>query len=264
MGESVAPDHFSAFIGVGGGYNSVQFKQSLYGIGVANYSGAVTGAGTAQGPAGTFYDTVNSFSPEIQTGFQRHFVDSDHLWGVKFSYQYLGATATHQNFNVIQAGVVNGQTLSGNMIVESSQLKVNHEMLLLPFIGHSFKNTEIHFGVGPALFGTSSNVNGVIGFANVYGLPLDVSGAPTSGSTSEWIIGGAAEAGLSYYLSSDFRLDFNYTYAISKQYNLDHTSPFLNSIASGTITTSGTGTINRSQNLAAQALSVTINKVFLL
>ena len=54
MGESVVPTHFSAFVGIGGGYNSVQFKQSLYGIGVANYTGGFTGSGTAQGPAGTF------------------------------------------------------------------------------------------------------------------------------------------------------------------------------------------------------------------
>ena len=263
MGDVEAPSSWIGFVGIGGGYNTVQFKQSLYGWGIADYSGNVVGSGAAQGPAGIYYESVPVFSPEVVAGFQKNFVDSNRFLGIKFSYQYLGAAAIHQNFNVIQEGVVNGATLSGNIIVESSQLKLNHEMLLLPFIGHSFKNTEIHFGIGPALFGTTSQLNGVIGFANVFSSPLDISGAPAGGVLStKWLIAGAAEVGGSYYFSKEYRLDVNYTYAISEQYVKIRPSSFVNTLSNAGITITGTGAIKTTQNMAAQALTFTINRVF--
>lgn len=264
MGESLASDvaKTNFFIGLGGGYNSVQVKQNLYGIGVATYSGSLSGSGTAQGPANPFYDTENTFAPEIQGGFYKHVIDSSNLWGVKFSYQYLGAVATHADFTASQTGVVNGSTLNGNLLIESAQTKIKHEMLLLPFIGHAFTNSQIYLGAGPALFETGSNINGEIGFANLFGTPSDLTGAAANSSSSQWVWGGAAQMGLSYFLGPDWTIDFSYTYGIAKQYNANYAIPFTHYLKSDDITTTGTGYTNTTQNVMAQALTVSINKVF--
>ena len=250
------------FVGLGGSYNSVQIKQNLYAIGNATYSGAVTGAGVAQGPATPFYDTVNTFAPEVQTGIYQHFKDSDHLWGLKFSYQYLGATPTHDSFTARQVGTVNGATLIGNLLVGSTQTKVEHELLFLPYIGHSFSKSQVYFGAGPALFGTRSNINDAIGFANLFASPTDITGQPINFSHPEWIWGGAAQLGLSYAFAPDLTVDVNYTYAITGQYNYDASAAFTNFVKSQNITITGIGIVNTTQSLANQALSVSINKVF--
>jgi len=264
MGEYIAPDvaKTNFFVGLGGSYNSVQVKQNIYAIGVATYSGALTGSGTAQGSASPFYDTENTFAPEIQGGFYKHMPDSNHLWGVKFSYQYLGAVTQHNSFTVAQNGSVDGTPLIGNALVESAQTTLNHELLLLPFIGHSFTNSHVYLGVGPALFGTKSNLYGEIGFANLSGNPSDLTGAPANNASSAWVWGGAAQAGFSYFLAPDCSLDFSYTYAVVPQYSADYVDPFTHFLSSEDITTTGTGFMNTKQNIVAQAFTVSINKVF--
>ncbi|MDR3443376.1 MAG: hypothetical protein P4L65_10180 [Legionella sp.] len=262
MGAAHVPSQTNFFVGLGGGYNSIQTKQNVYAIGVASYTGSISGSGTAQGPAYPFYNTENTFAPEVQAGFFRQIMDTNYLWGVKFSYQYLGAVATHSTFTVSQSGTVNGTVLNGNVLVESAQNKTTHEMLLLPFIGQSFKHSQIYLGVGPALFGTGSNINGEIGFANLFSSPTDLTGAPANSNKKSWEWGGAAQVGLSYFLASDWTVDLSYTYAISNQYKINYAIPFTHFVKSDNITTTGTGYTNTSQNVMAQAVTLTVNKVF--
>lgn len=263
MGNAMTPDESTSngYIGLGGSYNSVQVTQNLYGIGIANYSGAQLGSGFAEGPAAPFFGTVNTFAPEVQTGWYKHFTGSDHLWGIKFSYQYLGAVVNSANFTVPQIGEKNGGPLEGNLLVGGTQTKLDHELLLLPYIGHSFKKSQVYLGVGPAVFGTRTNINNAVGFAN-FGEATDVTGLPISFSNSAWVWGGAAQAGYSYFLAPDWSVDFDYTYAISGQYRAHNSAPFINQIQNNTVTVTGTGIVNTNQNIAAQAFTVSINKVF--
>lgn len=256
MGEQMTTKN-NFFVGLGGAYNSIQVKQNIYEIGVANFSGAITSSGVAKGGANPFYGTENTFSPEFQSGFYKQIMDSSYLWGIKFSYQYLGTVVSHEDFTVPQVGSV-----AGNALVESAQNRINHELLLLPFIGHSFTNSQVYFGAGPALFGIKSVVDGEIGFANLYGNPTDLTGIAINNTSSNWIWGGAAQAGFAYFLSPDWSIDFNYTFAMTPKYGANYVNPFSQYLKADNITTTGLGYTTTSQNLTAQALSVSINKVF--
>ena len=262
MGDVADTSKGTAFVGLGGAYNSIQVKQDLYAIGVASYAGALSGVGIAQGPAAPFYGTTSVFSPEIQTGWYKNFTNSNRLWGLKFSYQYLGAAITHTEFTALQLGTIDGKTLVGNLLIGSAQTIVNHELLLLPFIGHSFKKSQLYLGVGPALFGTRSNINSATGFANLSGSPSDITGIPANFTDSAWVWGGAAQAGFSYFPAPEWSIDVTYTYAISGQYDTNVSEPFTHSMTSPSVTVTGTGYINTNQNIMAQALTLTINKLF--
>lgn len=80
-------------------------------------------------------------------------------------------------------------------------------------------------------------------------------------STSKWMWGGAAEIGMAYYINPTWFVDVNYSYAITKKYANHHTSPFSNS-TSGFSTSSGSFSFNMSQQVTAQAVKISINKVF--
>ncbi|MFX9123841.1 hypothetical protein ABTN41_20645, partial [Acinetobacter baumannii] len=75
------------------------------------------------------------------------------LWGTKFLYRYLGTTSTNQGVDVPQTGAFtsnNSSSFTGNVVVQSSQIAVNHEFALMPFIGRSFNNNSmVYFGAGP-------------------------------------------------------------------------------------------------------------------
>ncbi len=249
------------FLGLGGSYNALQVKQNLYAIGVANYTGSFEGSGVAQGPAGVFNGNESGLAPQVQAGVYKHFLD-DNLYGIKLSYQYLGNTTTHKDFTALQTGVVNGQVLVGNLLIQSAQTQINHELLLLPFIGHTFSQNQFYLGAGPALFGVHSNTNGVIGFANLFNSPTDVTGLPANFYNPAWVWGGAAQIGWAYHPSPDWRLDFSYTYAFSQQYDLNNSATFSNFISKDNLTIAGTGYVNTSQNFISQSLALTINKVF--
>jgi hypothetical protein len=251
------------FAGLGGAYNAVQVKQNLYAIGVASYTGSISSSATMEGPSSPFYGTTNNFSPEIQAGGYKHFSDSNHLWGLKFSYQYLGTVITRDNFTALQEGAVNGKLSIGNLLLGSSQTKVDHELLLLPFIGHSFtQNSQFYLGVGPALFGTRSSLNSVVGFANLTNTVTDITGAPVNFSSPEWVWGGAAQIGYSYFVASDWFVDLSYTYAITGQYSANYSENFVNRVEAKNVTVSGTGYVNTNQSIMAQALTLSINKTF--
>ncbi|MCH9689534.1 MAG: hypothetical protein K0U24_01215 [Gammaproteobacteria bacterium] len=261
------------FIGIGGGYNTVQFNQNVYDTGKIDYSGALTGSAQASGAAGPYSQSEPVFSPKISAGFQKIFAENSgywevDYWGVKFSYQYLGVAANRVNFKI----VMDGNATSGipntsgkhdaQLLFDSSQMKLNHEMLLLAFVGHSFENTAIHFGIGPALFGTKTNFNGMTGSLVVANTAFDLFGITQNQSSTNWLIGGGAEVGMSYYFSNQFRLDLNYTYAISEGYKINFSDPFGAVNITSNIIMNGAGSVNSKQYLANQTFTVTIDRVF--
>ncbi|MCX7117022.1 MAG: hypothetical protein NTW94_03790 [Legionellales bacterium] len=260
------------YAGIGGGYHSANINdQLIYGKGVnsaySNIGNILTSTGSAAGYSNPFYQTNTLFSPNVQAGYLQHFGANDHFWGAKFVYDYLNAHFSNNNTNIAQAGsnynVITGATtpFTGNYVVESVQTSINHEFLLLAYLGHSFKNSNLYFGIGPSLFGMDSNIYNLVGFADYKGMPgTDISGAAVSLSQSMWEWGGAAQLGLTYSLSPTWFLDFNYTYAGTGKNTIKYVSPFTNQIATDHLV--GTSYINPSQWAAVQSVRVTINKSF--
>ena len=256
------------FVGIGGGYNSANLeKQTVYGKGINSaYLGPVlTSSGSAAGTSNPFYQNESLFSPHAQAGYLRHFRDGTHFWGAKFVYDYLNAHLSNTDMTIPQAGsnynYISGATtpFTGNYAVESVQTSVNHELLLLAFIGHSFKHSNMYFGIGPALFGMQSNIYHLIGYADYKGNPgTDISGAPVNLAKSVWEWGGAAQIGVTYSLSSSWFLDFNYTYAGTARNTIKYVSPFTNQILTDSLV--GTSYINPSQQVAVQSFRISINK----
>jgi hypothetical protein len=203
----------------------------------------------------------------VQLGYFGHFADSSWLWGAKFKYKYLGIAPTERGIVVPQAGSfttvgvppVSGP-LFGNVLIESSQTNIDHELSLLAFVGHSFMNATVYIGDGPVVFATRSNLNRAIGFGSVNGMPTDITGAPVSFSSSKWMWGGAGQIGMTYYFARSWFLDFNYTYTVTREYTNDYSAPFLSSSAGLTYT--GTAYITTRQRITSQAFAVSLNAAF--
>lgn len=120
----------------------------------------------------------------------------------------------------------------------------------------------ISLGVGPAIFGTKSNINQTFGFANLNGKPYEATGDSVSFSSSKWVWGGAAQIGLSYALKDpSWILDFNYTCAISKKYKNSYSASFTTHLVGG-YTDFGTLFVNTKRQIRAQVFNFTINKEF--
>ena len=152
MGElSSLPDHLY-YIGLGGNYNSSSLEnQTIYGKGVNSaYTGAIlTSSGSATGTSSPFYQTENRFSPHVQAGYLKYLNHDQTFWGGKFSYDYLNTHLSNNNMTIPQVGsnykYATQETVyfTGNYLVESVQTSINHELMLLAYIGHSFQNTQI-------------------------------------------------------------------------------------------------------------------------
>jgi hypothetical protein len=145
------------FIGLGGSYNSVKYDQELYAAGVSNvYSGSTLIAfGQAGGPANPFHDNQSAFAPEAQAGFFSPIGNSSWLWGAKFRYKYLGLTSTERLVDSPQTGSFTNTgaapaatTFTGNVIIQQSQMRLDHEIVFLAFLGQSFGSTNVYLGLG--------------------------------------------------------------------------------------------------------------------
>lgn len=268
MGPTVTQKK-GVFVGLGGSFNSVKFKQnySATGIGtVIDNNGTIVATGHAGGPGAPFSETQTTFAPEVQTGYYNYFKDTHNFWGIKYLYQYLDITSTDKLIDTPQAGFLTpvGGTphrFTGNVITKSAQTKINHQMTLLAFIGHSLEKSNIYLGIGPAVFGTKSNIYQAFGFANLSGIPREATGVPVSFSNTKWVWGGAMQLGLSYKYDPSWIIDINYTYAISENYNNNYSAPYTTSLVGG-FTNFGTLFINTKRQIRTQALNVTINRVF--
>jgi hypothetical protein len=253
------------FGGLGGSYNSVNFgTQNLTTVGTSNtYSGGVlVDAGTAAGPSSLNTPEQSTFAPSAQVGYFRHFADSNWLWGAKFTYSYLNATATYQNLIIPQTGsFVSGGTttaFTGNALAGSYQTILDHQMAFLLFAGRSIENVYLYLGAGPSLSQTQTRINGLVGFADINGMHTMITTAPTDFSSSHWVWGGAVSLGATYFLSPTWFLDFSYTYdATAKQ-----TSSYFSTFANAAGTQSGTLSGTSAGTVATQAVTVTINTRF--
>jgi outer membrane protein W len=253
------------FAGLGGSFNSVNFDQDMFANGVGDvFSGSTRVAtGAAGGPANPRQDIESTLAPEAQVGYFAHFAGSSWLWGGKVVYRYVDATATQSDV-APQAGMLQTITgpdsFTGNVVIGSYRTKLDHELAFMPFIGHSFARSYVYLGAGPALFGTQTKIDNAIGFADFNGSRGDVTGTPDNFASSDWVWGGAAQVGATYFLDHDWFLDLNYTYARSAKFKSNFSAPFASSTLGYNVV--GTLYVDPSQRVTDQSVSVSFNRRF--
>jgi hypothetical protein len=258
--DSLVPNS-GVYVGLGIDANSTQFNgQTLSGTGVTTDTIAGRSAsGIGSGETGVVFGPAKSISPSIQVGYFQKFQDSSYLWGTKFSYSYIGGSpATTYNVQLPQYGTFpNGKPLTGGDAVTSSyQKSITNQLSLIPYFGKSLEKGIVYFGIGPTYSQVRSTTNGLVGYAKIDGRTLDVSGAPQSFIASQWVYGGAAMLGGSYFINKNWFIDLSYNYAMTQNKTSNRVSPFSNPPTTGLLIGSSTGTAT------VQTVSLTLNKLF--
>lgn len=250
--------------GLGASYNAIDFgivNATTLGISNIYVMGNLVTSGSAGGPYTASMNNQNTFAPSIQAGYFQHFKGSSWLWGAKFAYSYLGSNSTVSNVGIPQYGSNSvGNAFSGTATVQSFQTSINHQMALMPFIGHSFEKGFIYLGAGPSLSQIKTDIDDVVGYAYLDGKTINISGAPASFSSTDWVTGISGLVGVTYFFSPSLFLDLSYNYTQTKNQTNNFSAPFMHTegfcSASGLLIGSTTG------NVVTQALMLTINKAF--
>lgn len=259
------------YVGAGGSLNVSRFgTQNVYALGTSEVTrnGAPVSTGSAWGPARVTMGNETGFAPQVQLGYYQNFRNSSWLWGVKASYSYLDASVITPHALLPQDGAFtyasNGQTVPfhGNAVVRSYQVRSEHQFALTPFVGHSFGRGFFYAGGGPTLTRLQTNLNGLVGFADINGNHTDVSGTPQNFSSSGWVWGGMVVVGATYFLSPSWFMDVSYSAAGTQRQSGNYYSTFSNPNASpGTLTT-GQLIGNSSGAVVTQGVNVTLNYRF--
>ena len=259
------------YVGLGGSVQSLDFgTQNVYAVGTSDVftNGVLTSSGSAAGPATLYPDDRVQVAFSAQGGYFRRFSGSDWLWGAKFGYSYLGASSNIRAALLPQAGsfTPTGTTtvvpFTGNALVSSYQIHIDHQMSFVPFVGHAYDRGFVYLGAGPTLTRVRTDLNGLIGFADLNGVRTDVSGAPISLTSKSWVLGGAAMVGATYFIDPTWFVDVNYMYAMTENNTASYSSPFTNPNGTGGTTNQGTLNGTATARTSSQAITVTINKLF--
>lgn len=269
MGAASNPQ--GLFIGVGGNYNSLKIQQNSWGLGVSSLyiNGVYNSIGIAQGDAAPFKNTSQSLAPEIQAGYVRNYNDNLY-YGLKFTYQYLNAVATNRDLYLPQTGTLtsaSGTTSSmfGYAIADSVEVTMNHNMNLFAMVGKQFGNKSIYLGAGPSVTSLQSQNYNSIGYAIVNGETLNVTGLVNYGSPTFWAWGGAAQIGMSYFITPSWFIDASYTYSAVQSRISRHEQAFTNTstLTGDAVLTTGTlATKTTFKSTLLQSVNVSINKLF--
>lgn len=269
-GAAVSPSlvpNSAFFAGFGGSYNSVKFTdQNVYAQGVSAIftDDEFYAAGAAGGSTSPNFGNDSTFSPGAQAGYFSHFGDSQWLWGAKLSYNYIGADATSENIAVPQAGGFTGgntASFTGNVVIHSYETSIENQILLMPFVGRSFEKTYFYVGAGPTLSQVKSTLTGVVGFADINDTHYDITGTPSSFSTTDdWVLGGALTAGATYFFTPNWFIDASYTFAKTKTQTNDFSTPFSHTVDDYTDVGILSGNYGTATN--TQSISISINRAF--
>ena len=260
------------FFGLGGSYNSIHLTQDSWGKGVGNIT-TNTGSnsnGNAEGTGAPFDNNSQSLAPEIQIGYFKHFINHpNYLYGFKLSYQYLNSTATNPNLYIPQVGTETSQTgvvspLFGWVNVDAVQVTTKHQINLLGFLGESFGNKFFYLGVGPTIVNLKSQNYYSIGYAQFEGATVNVTGLVSYSTPSLWLFGGAAQLGMTYFITPSLFIDANYTYAITGSHTVNHSQSYAYISSLGSTVYNSTGNLYTKNTLRIknQSVAITINKVF--
>lgn len=254
------------FAGAGGSLNVSTFPdQDVFAQGLSRiYEGDTlafrgeAGGSTSPGLAGQ-----TDIAPVFQLGYFEHFGGSNWLWGAKFTYNYLNASATQDNFLIPQAGYFVGEydgKLVGNVYAHGYTMTATNQFVFVPFLGYAFDSSFVYLGAGPTLTRIKSELNGLVGFAALFDGHTDLTGAPQSFSSTNWVWGGTVSTGLTYFFAPGWFVDLNYTYTMSVTKTNRFAAPFDTSHEGYTFTGLALGTYSGTADV--QAVMVSINKVF--
>lgn len=267
----IAPNPQGFFIGVGGNYNSLRIHQDAWGLGISSLyiDGVYNSTGIAQGNAAPFKNWSQYLSPEVQAGYLRNHNDNV-FYGIKFTYQYLGAVATNRDVYLPQTGVLTSSSgtkspMFGYAIADSVETTINHDMNLFALIGKQIGNKSIYLGAGPSLISLQSQNYNSIGYAIVNGETLNVTGLVNYGSPTMWAWGGAAQIGMSYFITPSWFIDASYTFSALEGRVSRHKQSFTNTstMNGDNLLTAGIlATKNTFKTTLLQSLNVSINKMF--
>lgn len=262
----------SAFFGgLGINASSVNFtNQHVYAGGTTWQSGPVLGQGA--GSIDFVLDSNSAPVPFVQAGYFKHFSSSPWMWGGKLSYSYLDISADRSllipqtgSVTDISGGSATIYPFSGNYTVQTYEQTLNHQISLVPLIAQSFEKSFLYLGVGPTFSQTKltiQNMASPIAFIDG-GIPTSPTGVGNGSnySTNQWLFGGVAMVGGTYFISPTWFVDLSYSYSISGTTNSSWGGPWTDTLASGDLRIGhNSGTSSGSVN--NQALSVSINKVF--
>ncbi|UPY39120.1 outer membrane beta-barrel protein [Sediminicoccus sp. KRV36] len=268
--EFAVPTH-GLYIGAGGSLNVTNFgTQNVYALGLSDVyqNGVRVSSGSAAGPARVPMGSEVGFAPSAQIGYYQNFAESRWLWGVKAGYSYLGTTATTPNALLPQAGAYtytqSGLTVPflGNGVVRSYQTRSEHQVALTPFLGRSYERGFLYLGAGPTLTRLNTQLNGLIGFADINGNRSDISGAPQNFSSSGWVWGAMLVVGATYFVTPSWFLDFTYTASATQRQAGNYYSTFSNPNGPAGAITTGALIGNSSGGLVTQGATLTLNRRF--
>ncbi len=258
------------FIGAGGSFDWDRFDQSLQGIsGVTDVliGPDLVADGQAGGPPANFDRDDFGLGFDAELGYVQKLGDGPWLGGIKFSYKYLNLASDDHNISIPQEGSFTTTVgtpvtipFTGFVPIRTSQIKIRNQLALIPYVGRSFGRFYLYAGGGPALFDIESKIIDAVGFAEIGGNTVSVTGEPANFSSSDWVWGGAAQIGVDYYLAPTWFLDANYTFAQSAEYKIKYSSPFTNQ--NGPLTSEGTANLFARQQVTSHSFGITLNKVF--
>jgi len=272
MDKSVVPQ--SAFFGgLGGGWSSGSFaNQTVYGRGTSYsppYGLNTAQVGSAAGSTGLQLDSKSALSPLIQVGYFQHFSDRQCIRGGKLSYSYLGVGSAKSQQQIPQAGgfTENGAytPFTGNYLVQSYRQTINQQLSLTPLIGRSFERSFVYLGVGPTTAQTKTSIENITGFESAAVIPTTPTGIGLGEkySTTQWLFGGVAMLGATYFIDPTWFMDISYTYSITGTKTSGWGGPWTDTdIARSYVSRSGTNTGTSSGSVNIQAFVITINKAF--
>lgn len=266
--DGVPASGFYAGVGVSANL-VVPTNQTMFSQGISNVfqGGTLAATGAAGGPTNPRPPNAGTISPSAQLGYFQRLSESRWLLGGKFTYNYIAATTTDDFVAVPQSGsfaLVGGgpiTSFTGNVVIRSYQITADHQFAFVPHVGFTFDRSYIYAGAGPSLTRTEVKLNNVVGFANINGAAgTSITGAPTSYSSSQWLIGATLAAGATYFLTPSWFIDFGYAFTITDLWNSTYASAFANTTSgfntAGILSGSYTGGLN------THALTVSINRRF--
>lgn len=278
VGSAIAADKSiipqSAFFGgLGGGWSTGSFgHQNVYGKGTSYSppSGANSAqVGSAAGSTGLELNAQSALTPIIQAGYFQHVSGSEWMGGGKFSYSYLGIGSATSDLQIPQAGGFTQDgtytPFTGNYLVQSYRQTMNQQISLIPFVGRSFDRSYLYLGVGPTTVQTKTLIEDITGYEHIEVIPTTPTGVGLGEkySTTQWLFGGVAMLGVTYFIDPTWFMDINYTYAVTGTKTSNWGGPWTDTdIKRGNVSRTGTNTGTSSGNVTTQSIAISINKVF--
>ena len=274
--NSPAPDSLvpqsAFFVGLGGGLDSANLgNQNVFGKGTSftpPTGGHVTPQiGSAQGSTGLDLDTHTALAPTVQAGYFQHFFGTPWMWGGKLSYSYLDIGSAKNGLLIPQSGgfTQDGSftPFVGNYLVQSYRQTLNQQVSFVPFLGRSFDRSYLYLGAGPTVAQTKTSIESITGFEAVAPFPTSPTGIGQGAnySTSQWLWGGVAMVGATYFLDRTWFLDANYSYAMTATKSSNWGGPWSDTTLTGAPRV-GTNKGISSGSVNTQAITVSINAAF--